>query len=132
MALLVADAAARAVDRVGLPECALNLSQAAIYLALAPKSNAATTAIGTAREEVRRHGAQTPPDYLRDAHYPGAQALGRGQGYQYAHDHPGNVAPQQYLPDALAGREFYEPTGNGREKAFGERLAELRKRLGGP
>jgi putative ATPase len=132
MALLVADAAARAVDRVGLPECALNLSQAAIYLALAPKSNAATTAIGAAREEVRRHGAQTPPDYLRDAHYPGAQALGRGQGYQYAHDHPGNVAPQQYLPDALAGREFYEPTGNGREKAFGERLAELRNRLGKP
>jgi putative ATPase len=132
MALLVADAAARAVDRVGLPECALNLSQAAIYLALAPKSNAATTAIGAAREEVRQHGAQTPPDYLRDAHYPGAQALGRGQGYQYAHDHPGNVAPQQYLPDALAGREFYEPTGNGREKAFGERLAELRKRLGKP
>ncbi|HWH19980.1 MAG TPA: replication-associated recombination protein A, partial [Solirubrobacterales bacterium] len=100
MALVVADAAARAVDRVGLPECALNLSQAAIYLALAPKSNAATTAIGAAREEVRRHGAQTPPDYLRDAHYPGAQALGRGQGYQYAHDHPGNVAAQQYLPDA--------------------------------
>jgi putative ATPase len=132
MALLVADAAARAVDRVGLPECALNLSQAAIYLALAPKSNAATTAIGAAREEVRRHGAQTPPDYLRDAHYPGAKALGRGQGYQYAHDHPGSVAPQQYLPDALAARSFYEPTGNGREKAFGERLAELRKRLGKP
>ena len=106
MALLVADAAARAVDRVGLPECALNLSQAAIYLALAPKSNAATTAIGAARDEVRRHGAQTPPDYLRDAHYPGAQALGRGTGYQYAHDHPGNVAAQQYLPDALAGREL--------------------------
>jgi putative ATPase len=132
MALLVADAAARAVDRVGLPEAALNLSQAAIYLALAPKSNAATTAIGAAREEVRRHGAQTPPDYLRDAHYPGAQALGRGTGYQYAHDHPGNVAPQQYLPDALAARNFYEPTGNGREKAFGERLAELRRRLGRP
>src|SRR6201996_6725174 len=132
MALLVADAAARAVDRVGLPEAALNLSQAAIYLSLAPKSNASTTAIGAAREEVRRHGAQTPPDYLRDAHYPGAQALGRGTGYQYAHDHPGNVAPQQYLPDALADREFYAPTGNGREKALGERLAELRKRLGKP
>ncbi len=130
MALVVADAAARAVDRVGLPECALNLSQAAIYLALAPKSNAATTAIAAAREEVRRNGAQTPPDYLRDAHYPGAQALGRGEGYQYAHDHPGNVAAQQYLPDDLADRVFYEPTGNGREKAFGERLAELRKRLG--
>jgi putative ATPase len=132
MALVVADAAARAVDRVGLPEAALNLSQAAIYLALAPKSNAATSAIGAAREEVRRGGAQTPPDYLRDAHYPGAQALGRGTGYQYAHDHPGSVAPQQYLPDALAARRFYEPTGNGREKAFGERLAELRKRLGKP
>ena len=72
MALIVADAAARAVDRVGLPEAALNLSQAAIYLALAPKSNAATTAIGAARAEVRKNGAQTPPDYLRDAHYPGA------------------------------------------------------------
>ncbi|HVW47920.1 MAG TPA: replication-associated recombination protein A [Solirubrobacterales bacterium] len=130
MALLVADAAARAVDRVGLPECALNLSQAAIYLALAPKSNAATTAIGAARAEVRAHGAQTPPDHLRDAHYPGAKELGRGAGYMYAHDHPGNVAPQQYLPDALAGRDFYEPTGNGREKAFGERLTELRRRLG--
>jgi putative ATPase len=132
MALVVADAAARAVDRVGLPECALNLSQAAIYLALAPKSNAATTGIAAAREEVRRHGAQTPPDYLRDAHYPGAEALGRGTGYQYAHDHPGGVAAQQYLPDGLADRVFYEPTGNGREKAFGERLAELRKRLGKP
>jgi putative ATPase len=132
MALLVADAAARAVDRVGLPECALNLSQAAIYLSLAPKSNAATTAIGAARAEVRKNGAQTPPDYLRDAHYPGAEALGRGQGYQYAHDHPGSVAAQQYLPDGLADRVFYEPSGNGREKAFGERLVELRKRLGKP
>ena len=106
MALLVADAAARAVDRVGLPECALNLSQAAIYLAMAPKSNAATTAIGAARAEVRKNGAQTPPDYLRDAHYPGAEALGRGTGYQYAHDHPGNVAAQQYLPDGLADRRL--------------------------
>src|ERR1700759_991032 len=130
MALLVADAAARAVDRVGLPECALNLSQAAIYLALAPKSNAATTAIGAAREEVRRHGAQTPPDYLRDAHYPGAGALGRGAGYLYAHDQPGGVAAQQLLPDGLGERRFYEPTDRGREKALGERLAELRRRLG--
>jgi len=132
MALVVADAAARAVDRVGLPEAALNLSQAAIYLALAPKSNAATTAIGAARAEVRQNGAQTPPDYLRDAHYPGAQALGRGTGYQYAHDHPGGVAAQQYLPDGLVDRAFYEPTDNGREKALGERLAELRRRLGKP
>jgi putative ATPase len=132
MALLVADAAARAVDRVGLPECALNLSQATIYLAMAPKSNAATTAIGAARAEVRQGGAQTPPDYLRDAHYPGAKALGRGTGYLYAHDQPGGVAAQQHLPDALAARRFYEPTDRGREKALGERLAELRRRLGKP
>ncbi len=129
MALLVADAAARAVDRVGLPECALNLSQAAIYLSMAPKSNAATTAIGAAREEVRRHGAGTPPDHLRDAHYPGAGALGRGKGYLYAHDQPGGVAAQQHLPDALVGRHFYEPTDRGREKALGERLTDLRRRL---
>jgi putative ATPase len=132
MALLVADAAARAVDRVGMPECALNLSQATIYLALTPKSNAATTAIGAARAEVRENGAQTPPDYLRDAHYPGAADLGRGKGYLYAHDHPGGVAAQQYLPDGLADRNFYEPTENGREKALGERLAELRRQLGKP
>jgi putative ATPase len=131
-ALLVADAAARAVDRVGLPECALNLSQATIYLALAPKSNAATTAIGAARAEVRAHGAQTPPDYLRDAHYPGAKALGRGDGYLYAHDQPDGVATQQLLPPGLEGRRFYEPTDRGREKAFGERLVELRRRLGKP
>jgi putative ATPase len=131
-ALLIADAAARAVDRVGLPECALNLSQATIYLAIAPKSNAATTAIGAARAEVRQNGAQTPPDYLRDAHYPGAKALGRGTGYLYAHDQPGGIAAQQHLPDALAERRFYEPTERGREKAFGERLAELRRRLGKP
>ncbi len=130
MALLVADAAARAVDRVGLPECALNLSQATIYLAMAPKSNAATTAIGAARAEVRAHGAQTPPDYLRDAHYPGAKALGRGDGYLYAHDQPGGVAAQLLLPDGLAERRFYEPTDRGREKALGERLVELRRRLG--
>jgi putative ATPase len=131
-ALLIADAAARAVDRVGLPECALNLSQATIYLAIAPKSNAATTAIGAARAEVRENGAQTPPDYLRDAHYPGAKALGRGTGYLYAHDQPGGVAAQQHLPDGLAERRFYEPTEHGREKAFGERLADLRRRLGKP
>ena len=73
-ALLVADAAARAVDRVGLPECALNLAQATVHLALAPKSNASYKALGAARAEVRANGAQTPPDYLRDAHYPGAES----------------------------------------------------------
>ncbi len=129
-ALLVADAAARAVDRVGLPECALNLAQACVYLALAPKSNASYKALEAARAEVREHGAQTPPDYLRDAHYPGAKSLGRGAGYRYAHDEPGGVSDQQLLPDGLAGRRFYAPTDRGFEVELGKRLADLRTRFG--
>jgi putative ATPase len=129
-ALLVADAAARAVDRVGLPECALNLAQAAVYLALAPKSNASYKALAAARAEVREHGTQTPPDYLRDAHYPGAAKLGRGSGYRYAHDEPGGVSDQQLLPEGLAGRRFYAPTDRGFEVELGRRLVELRMRFG--
>jgi putative ATPase len=129
-ALLIADAAARAVDRVGLPECALNLAQAAVHLALAPKSNASYKALAAARAEVRANGAQTPPDYLRDAHYPGAEKLGRGSGYRYAHDEPGGVSEQPLLPQGLAGRRFYEPTDRGDEVELGRRLAELRRRLG--
>jgi putative ATPase len=128
-ALLVADAAARAVDRVGLPECALNLAQATVYLALAPKSNASYKALSAARAEVRRNGARTPPDYLRDAHYPGAADLGRGEGYRYAHDEPGAVSDQPLLPEELRGRRFYEPTDRGFEAKLGERLSELRERL---
>ncbi|HVD41974.1 MAG TPA: replication-associated recombination protein A [Solirubrobacterales bacterium] len=128
-ALLVADAAARAVDRVGLPECALNLAQAAVYLALAPKSNASYKALSVARAEVRANGAKTPPDYLRDAHYPGAEKLGRGEGYRYAHDEPGAVSDQPLLPAELHGRRFYEPTDRGFEIELGERLAALRKQL---
>ena len=128
-ALLVADAAARAVDRVGLPECALNLAQAAVYLALAPKSNASYEALAAARAEVRENGARTPPDHLRDAHYPGAKALGRGEGYRYPHDEPGGVADQQLLPDGLQGRRFYAPTDRGFEAELGRRLEVLRKRI---
>ena len=128
-ALLVADAAARAVDRVGLPECALNLAQAAVYLALAPKSNASHKGLSAARAEVREHGAKTPPDYLRDAHYPGAAALGRGEGYRYPHDEPGGVGDQPLLPEELRGRRFYEPTDRGFEEALGKRLAAFRKVL---
>jgi putative ATPase len=128
-ALLVADAAARAVDRVGLPECALNLAQAAVYLALAPKSNASYKALDAARAEVREHGAKTPPDYLRDAHYPGAKSLGRGAGYRYAHDEPGGVSDQQLLPEGLEGRFFYSPTDRGFEAELGRRLAALRKQI---
>jgi putative ATPase len=129
-ALLIADAAARAVDRVGLPECALNLAQATVYLALAPKSNASHKALGAARAEVRENGAKTPPDHLRDAHYPGAGKLGRGQGYRYAHDEPGGVSDQALLPSGLEQRRFYAPTDRGFEQELGRRLEELRKRLG--
>jgi putative ATPase len=128
-ALLIADAAARAVDRVGLPECALNLAQAAVYLALAPKSNASYKALGRARGEVRESGAKTPPDYLRDAHYPGAGELGRGEGYRYAHDEPGAVSEQPLMPPGLEGRRFYRPTDRGFEAELGRRLEALRKRL---
>jgi putative ATPase len=128
-ALLVADAAARAVDRVGLPECTLNLAQAAVYLALAPKSNASYKALNSARAEVRENGAKTPPDYLRDAHYPGAKTLGRGAGYRYAHDEPGGVSDQQLLPEGLEGRRFYTPTERGFEAELGRRLAALRKKM---
>jgi putative ATPase len=128
-ALLVADAAARAVDRVGLPECALNLAQAAVYLALAPKSNASYKGLSAARAEVREHGAKTPPDYLRDAHYPGAAKLGRGEGYRYPHDEPGGVGEQPLLPEELRGRRFYEPTDRGFEEALAKRLAAFRNKL---
>ncbi|HVD86157.1 MAG TPA: replication-associated recombination protein A [Solirubrobacterales bacterium] len=128
-ALLVADAAARAVDRVGLPECALNLAQATVYLSLAPKSNASYKALGAARAEVRARGAKTPPDYLRDAHYPGAAKLGRGSGYRYPHDEPGGLSDQPLLPEELRGSRFYEPTDRGFEAELGRRLAALRQRL---
>jgi putative ATPase len=129
-ALSVATAAAAAVDRVGLPECALNLAQAAAYLALAPKSNAATRAISGAMRHVREHGAQLPPDYLRDAHYPGAKKLGRGEGYVYPHDEPGGVSEQPLMPPEVRGERFYEPTDRGFEARLRERLEEFRRGRG--
>ena len=128
MALVVANAAAAAVDRVGLPEGQLNLAQAAAYLALAPKSNAAKAGIGRAAAHVRRHGAKPPPDYLRDAHYPGARKLGRGIGYVYPHDEPEGVANQPVMPEGLEGERFYEPTDRGLEATLRERLEELRRK----
>jgi putative ATPase len=130
-ALLVADAAAHAVDRVGLPECALNLAQAAVYLALAPKSNASYKALGAARAEVRENGAKPPPDYLRDAHYPGAKALGRGEGYRYAHDQPGGVSDQPLMPPGLEDLRFYAPTDRGFEAELGRRWEALQKKIRG-
>ena len=131
MALVVANAAADAVDRVGLPECRLNLAQAAAYLALAPKSNASYRGIARATSHVREHGAKPPPPYLRDAHYPGARKLGRGVGYVYPHDEPGGVAEQPVAPEGLEGEHFYEPTDRGLEVELGRRLDAIRRRLGG-
>jgi putative ATPase len=102
-------AAAQAVEHVGMPECMHALSQAAIYLSLAPKSNAATHAIGAARAHVREHGAHPPPDHLRSAAYPGAKALGRGEGYEYPHDEPGHLSPQELMPAGLENLRFYHP-----------------------
>jgi putative ATPase len=107
-ALVVAVAAAQALEHVGLPEAQLNLAQAAIYLALAPKSNAVIVALGEARKDVREHGTVRPPKELRDAHYPGAKRLGHGQGYVYPHDDPAGFEVD-HLPDELKGRKYYRP-----------------------
>jgi putative ATPase len=107
-ALVLAVAAAQAVEHVGLPEAQLNLAQAAIYLALAPKSNAVTVALGEARSDVREVGNVRPPKELRDSHYPGAKKLGHGQGYVYPHDDPAGFEVD-HLPDELKGRTYYRP-----------------------
>jgi putative ATPase len=128
-ALLIANAAAQAVDRVGVPECALNLAQAAAYLALAPKSNASTRAISKASAHVREHGAADPPPYLQDAHYPGAKKLGRGEGYRYPHDDPEGATDQPLAPAPLRDERFYEPTERGFEAELRRRLERLRRLL---
>jgi putative ATPase len=115
-ALQVAVAAAHAVEHVGLPEARLNLSQAAIYLARAPKSNASYAAIKEATRDVREHGHLRPPDELRDASYYGAKKLGRGQGYIYPHSDPAGF-DVDYLPEELRGRSYYRPSGAGEEEA---------------
>jgi putative ATPase len=130
-ALVVANAAAAAVDRVGMPECRLNLAQAAVYLALAPKSNASYRGIARATSHVREHGAKLPPAHLQDAHYPGARKLGRGVGYEYPHDEPGGVADQPLMPEGLEAERFYEPTERGLEAELRRRLEELRRRPSG-
>jgi putative ATPase len=127
-ALQMAVAAAHAVEHVGLPEGQYALAQAAIYLALAPKSNAAAHAIGAARGHVREHGAQPPPSYLQSAAYPGAAQLGRGVGYEYPHDLPGGVSAQELLPDGVVGERFYDP--GEAEAALRERLEKVRRSRG--
>ncbi len=126
MALTVAVSAAQAVERVGMPEARIILSQAASYVAGAPKSNAACVAIDKAMEVVGTVRTAPVPAHLRDAHYRGAEKLGRGAGYLYAHDFPNHYVRQQYLPDGLTDLKLYEPTENGYEKQIKERLESYR------
>jgi putative ATPase len=130
-ALQTATAAAAAVQLIGLPEAQLNLAQAVVHLATAPKSNTVTTAIGAALEDVRTGRVGPVPGHLRDAHYPGAQRLGHGNGYRYPHDDPRGVVTQQYPPDDVVGRDYYQPTGHGAERAVAERLPKLRRLIRG-
>ncbi len=123
MALVVANAAAQITLMVGMPECQLPLSQAAIYIATAPKSNASAMAVWTAAEDVRTGRTLPVPPHLRDAHYPGAARLGHGVGYAYAHDHEGGYVAQDYLGSP---RTYYHPTDRGFEAVIAERLAGLR------
>ncbi|MEW5762588.1 MAG: replication-associated recombination protein A [Bacillota bacterium] len=126
-ALVVAAAAAQAVQFVGLPEARIILAEAAIYLALSPKSNSAYLAVERALEDVRRKDTGEVPLHLRDASYRGAGTFGHGKGYLYPHDYPGAWVLQQYLPDKLVGTVYYRPNDRGYEARFKEALARLRK-----
>lgn len=115
MALTVAVSAAQAVERIGMPEAQIILSQAVLYVATAPKSNSAVNAVYAAMENVRTHKTSVP-SHLQDAHYKSSAKLGHGVGYKYAHDYPNHYVRQQYLPDEITGTKFYEPSDNGHEK----------------
>jgi putative ATPase len=130
-ALQTAVAAAQAVQLVGLPEAAINLAHAVIALSLAPKSNAVVKAIGEAMGDVRRGLAGPVPQHLRDSHYAGAKRIAHGKGYRYPHDEPGAVAAQQYAPDAVHGRTYYQPTRYGAEQRYAELLERVRAVLAG-
>jgi putative ATPase len=129
-ALGVAVAAAHAVEFVGLPEARINLTQATIHLALAPKSNSVIKAIGAAAADIRAGMAGPVPAHLRDAHYPGAVRLGHGQDYAYPHDYAEGVVAQQYAPDSLASRTYYEPSRHGAEARYAERSERIKAILG--
>jgi putative ATPase len=128
-ALQTAIAAAQAVEFVGLPEARINLAQAVIHIALAPKSNAVVKAIGAAQADVQAGLIGAVPNHLRDAHYPGAKRLGHGQSYVYPHDLPEGIVGQQYAPDEVNGRAYYEPSSHGMEARFSERSRLIREIL---
>ncbi|WP_224751487.1 replication-associated recombination protein A [Microbacterium helvum] len=130
-ALPIAVAAADAVQFIGMPEGRIPLAEATAYLATTAKSNAAYLAIDAAIADVRAGGFGRVPVHLRDAHYPGAKRLGHGKGYVYPHDSEIGIAPQQYLPDELRGRRYYEPKALGAERDVQTRLEKIRRMLGG-
>ena len=127
-ALQVAVAAFQATQFIGLPECQIILSQAVTYIACAPKSNSAVIGITAAMKDVAEVQISGIPRHLKDSHYPGAKKLKSGEGYKYAHDYPGHYIPQQYLPDELKDKVYYQPSDNGVEKKIKESLARLRRR----
>ncbi|GGK87086.1 ATPase AAA [Sphaerisporangium melleum] len=130
--LQIAVAAAQAVEMIGLPEGRINLAQAVIHCALAPKSNAVVKAIGAAGDDVRKGLIGQVPGHLRDAHYPGAAALGHGKDYQYPHDFEHGLVRQDYAPEQIRGRRYYEPTRHGAEAHFADRWTKIREFLRGP
>ena len=130
-ALQTAVAAAHAVQFIGMPEGRLALAQATVHLATAPKSNAVITGIDTALADVRAGATGAVPAHLRDGHYAGSARLGHAQGYRYPHDSPDGVLAQQYPPDALVGRNYYEPRPHGAERALSERMTRLRRIIRG-
>jgi putative ATPase len=125
-ALQTAVAAAQTVQLIGMPEAQLTLAHATVHLATAPKSNAVTTALGAAMDDIKAGRAGTVPAHLRDGHYSGAAALGNAQGYKYSHDDPDGVVTQQYPPDELVGVDYYRPTAHGAESPIVKRLERLR------
>lgn len=127
-ALVVATSAAQAVERLGMPEGRIVLAQAAAYVASAPKSNSAISAIDEAIEVVKNEKISGVPNHLRDAHYKSAGKLGHGTGYKYAHDYPKHYVEQQYLPDELVGRRFYVPSDNGYEKKINEYFRDIHEK----
>jgi putative ATPase len=127
MGLVVADAAARAVEFVGLPEAQLNLAHAVVYLATAPKSNRSAVGLWRAQRAVREKPAGPVPAHLRDSHYRSAKKLGHGVGYEYPHDDPRGWVPQEHRPDVVADEVYYEPSEHGREREIAERMRQLRE-----
>ncbi|SBS78297.1 conserved hypothetical protein [uncultured Mycobacterium sp.] len=125
-ALLTAVAAAQTVALIGMPEAQLTLAHATVHLATAPKSNAVTTALGAAMNDIRAGKAGLVPAHLRDGHYAGAAKLGNAVGYRYPHDDPDGVVPQQYPPDEVAAVDYYKPTNHGAEREISSRLDKLR------